>query len=797
MPRFGILDDDDAGFLHSVREGNTTDAKSSMLSCVSPDARSVHLIHNNSIETHSLPLKGTFEEEDIQVSSNEERSRAIIRTSLPFKVDEDWVELVCVEGERMPQREYKDGCLWTVLPLLCLYSRKSIHLLKLGYPSDNNSPNDDVIEAFVMEYTQPFQRPLMEYGEDATVVRVRSAPFRRLGFATSCPSGSMAALISSRGGSNGCCLCLYHGESKEITQPLEDFSPQYGEVLEEEPHGFVDFSFGQSNTYSLLATLSVHLLKSNGEVWGASPILFDGSMIPTAEYYESCDVLGEIYDDPSSGEDKQRQCHAAEFFCQEAFVAMHPQGNVESSHRVSRLHGGDTNRSTLWPVQLQGPLFTVKHENSMATCIEPFFCRNLVGMALASTKGLDFCILGPTALLPRFTYEEKALELNAAIETLCWVVEHVSLEGSTTKTCRLVRDPVSDIMLHCITDRGVMTVTTYALREASAQIMKAPASSGGSVPTRAWMGVELSKQSDVCVSGALVSGDAHLGHVLIVFLSSGQLTAVNLTEARVRYESKQLVQQEGSNKNTSSDTALQNMEATTAFHEELETSCGTIESGLLGMSKISGSSTDVKNIDAGLLATALKIKQDCEENVVVPLKLLKKKQTIRLSEMKKIIIGQMKQLKGVQQSLQECKDRLKNNKSQMKVIEERSKLLAVRSDSVLQASKDLKPSLTEADLKYFQSLRTTKARCDRWENDVENLRQQTKDYNHVPSPINFTPKESRDVQNLLAQQDEIITKNVRRVERTQAILRDLINKTGLVTQDANFREDYYSPSGGE
>mmetsp|Transcript_8149 Transcript_8149/g.12492 ORF Transcript_8149/g.12492 Transcript_8149/m.12492 type:complete len:798 (-) Transcript_8149:57-2450(-) len=797
MPRFGVLDDEDGDFLKNFTKGNaTSDAKSSMLSCVSPDARSVHLIHKNSIETHALPLKGTFEEEDVHGSPNKDQAKSVIRTPLSCIPQEDWVELVCVEGENMPQREYKDGCLWTVLPLLCLYSRHSIYLLKLGYPSDDYSIIEDVIEAFVMECTQPFQSLLLENGEDARIVRVRSAPFRRLGFATSCPSGSMAALISSQSGNNVCRLCLYHGESAAVTIPLEDFSQQYSEVLEEEPQSFVDFSFGQSNSNSLLATLSVHLLKSNGEVWGASPILFDGSMVPTAEFYEACEVLDEMYEDDSSSEFKKRQCHAAEFFVKQAFVAMQPQGTFESSHRVARIHGGDGNRSTLWPVQLQGPLFTVKHDNSMATCIEPFFCRNLVGMALASTKGLDFCVLSPTALLPRFTLEEKGMELNAALEALCWVVEHVSLEGSTTKTCRLVRDPVLDIMLHCITDRGVMTVTTYALREASAQIMQASVGEGGYCATRAWMGIELPQQSDVCVSGALVSGDAHLGHILVVFLSSGQLTAVNLTEARVRYESKQLPQQKGQNENPTPDTALQAMEATPAFHEQLETIWGRIESGLLNMSKITGSSTHTKDIDAGLLAAALKVKRDCEEDVIRHIKYLKKSQSIRLAEMKKIIIVQVEQVKGVNKSLKNCKDRLKNTLQKMKEIEQNSKLLAARSDSVLQSSKDLKPKLTNADLEYFKLIQRTKEMCDGWEAQMGDFQQMAVDYNHIPDPINFSYEESYHMRTLLKQQKETIDQNIQRVGETKASLRELIKETGIVTEDSEF-EEYNSPAGGE
>jgi len=807
MPRFGrsMFDssvDDPLGFQQNANKKTATLNKHlSQLICLSPNHLAVNLVNNNCIETHSLPLRGTSEEEE----SLNNPAKACIRTSLSKISDEEWIELICVEGESMPKREYKEDGLWTVLPLLCLYSRHSIYLLKIGYPHERESSGEEIIEGRIMEITQPFQSKLLEYGDGAKVVRVRSAPFRRLGFATACPSGSMAALISCATGTNECQLCIYHGGKKEVTQPLDNLSSQhYGDVLEEEgTQEFVDFNFGQSNSSTLLVTLSVHLLKSNGEVWGASPILFDGSMVPTHEYQASCDILDEMYNE-SFDESRRRQCHAAEFFVQQAFVEVHQQGNRQPSHHIAVLHAGDPNRSTLWPVSLQGPLFTLNNEESTATSMEPFFSRDLVGIALASTSGIDLCALAPTALLPRFAFEEMGEHLDAQLKSLCWVVEHVSLEGANTSTCRLMQDPLMDTMLHCITDRGVMTLTTYALRQASSQITKG-ASKGRvinstSPPTKAWMGVELSQQSDACVSGAVVSSAAHLGHILIVYLSSGELTAVNLTETHVRYESKHMLEQERINQpkpnSASAVKALQNMEATPAFHEQLETIWGKIEAGLLGMSKISGSSTQTRDIDAGLLATSLNIKQHCEQNVVVHLKYMKELQSIRLKEMKKIIAGQMEQLKSIQGSLKKCKSRFEASQSKMRVTEEKSRSLAGRSEGMLQASLDLRPSLSQADLRYFALLKRTNTQCEDWEAQVENLQQSAGGYNYRPLSFKLTPVEMRHIQTLLTQQNEVITQTTHRVKETETTLKVVVNDAGIVTKEAEF-EGFPSPSGGE
>ena len=731
--------------------------RSSLLSCLSPDGRSVHLVHNNRIETHALPLTGT----------SEDASRfPVISTLLPIKVDDaSIVELLCVEGDSMPLPEFKEDIKLTLLPLLCVYTRHAVYILKIGYTYADAHAHSDAytntiqdlerdqtqIEGQVLTLTQPFQSHLFP---SSTIVRVRPAPHRRLGYATFEPPGSLAALVSNGGGDS--CLLLYHSKSQTVTQPLT-----FGtEAVFGEPD-FADFCFCQSNAQSLLVSLSIHLLKSNGQVYGVSPIIFDGCMIPKALYQEARDLL----DDFSLGEEaKQQQCLAATYFLKEVF-----EEEQSGDYMVARLHGGNANRSTFWPVQLQGPLIDANSTVTTTTSMEPFFARNLVGFAICGKGGVQVCVTPPTTLLPRFAYEtsDHARVLNEQLQGI--MVEQITKLPCTA----LIRDPVLDTMMHCVSDRGVTTLTSHALRHFSASL-----DSDNSPPppqTKAWMAVDLTNDSHV--QGAVVSGDAHLGHVLIVFLSTGQLTAINLTETRVRYET---IAQQQQPLPPVKDEALQTMEATPAFHEQLGPVVDKIEAGLLGMSKLVGTATHPKDLDAGLLATALLVRQRCEHDLVVHLKYLQRMSALRLSELKKVMKGQVTQLQSIQESLKIAKSKTKAIRQSMVQSEEKSRHLAERSSSLLQASKDLRPALTQADVQYFALLKRIQAQCQDWETKVDQLAYTAQTLDSSDVSIELDPMEERDVRTLLRGQKDLINQAQDRVQATQGLVKELVQQTGVV-----------------
>ena len=737
MPRFGL---DQSPQEVERYAPDAASAPSELLSCLSPDGRSVHLVHNNRIETHALPLAGT----------SEDATRfPVISTKLPSYVgDDSVVELVCVEGDSMPLPQFlEDHSKVTLLPLLCIYTRHAVYLLKIGYTNDGDLERDQ-IEGKIMDMRQPFEGYLHP---SSIVIRVRPAPHRRLGYALFEHPGSLAALVSLDDGE--ACLILYHAKTQEVSIPL---TFPASEAVFGEPE-FTDFCFCQSNALALLVSISIHLIKSNGEVWGASPILFDGCMVQTALHEQAHSLLEDysLQDDDAT----KRQCLAGMFFLKEAFVEQ------TDDYMVARLHGGNPARSTLWPVQLQGPLLEGGAASSVKT-LEPFGARNLVGFAMAGARGVQICVTSPTMLLPRFAYESP--DRAPCIK----VVEHITDLPCTA----LVRDPVLDTMIHCISRRGVTTVTSHALRHFSSALESAVESSPPA--TKGWMAVDL--PNDVHVRGAVVSGDAHLGHVMIVYMSTGHLTAVNLTDARVRFE--ELLRTPPTSTQPIRDEALQTMEATPAFHEQMGLVIDKIESGLLGMSKMVGSATHPTDLDAGLLATALAVQQRCQQDLIVHLQSLRRMSSIRRSELKNVLKLQAAQLQGIQESLKAAKAKRNTIRETMLQCEDKSRELAERCSSVLQATKDLRPALTQADIQYFASLNRMKGQCDEWENRLDQLSHDAHAldpataYDHVA----LEPNEERNIRTLLRGQSDLIAQANERVQATQELLDELGKQSGVV-----------------
>lgn len=738
MPRFGL--DQSPREVERYNPGTTSSLPSPLLTCLSPDGRSIHLLHSNRIETHALPLAGT----------SEDATRVpVISTKLPPYVDHDGVvELVCVEGDSMPLPVVREGhSKLLLLPLLCVYTRHAVFLLKIGYSDDADSERDE-IEGEILELKQPFEGYLYP---SSNVIRVRPAPHRRLGYVPFEHPGSLAALVSH--GDGEACLLLYHAKSQDVSEPL---TFPASEAVFGEPE-YTDFCFCQSNALTLLVSLSIHLVKSNGEVWGASPILFDGCMVPTDSFEKAYSLLEEYSLELDDA--KKRQCRAAMYFLNESFVEQ------ADDYMVARLHSGNPNRSTLWPVQLQGPLLEGGEMSSVAT-LEPFLARNLVGFAMAGAGGVQLCVTAPTMLLPLF-----ALESRNYAPPCIKVVEQIPDLACTA----LVRDPVLDTVIHCITDRGVATLTSHALRHFS-ESLEDPA-----VPppqaTKGWMTVELT--DDVGIQGAVVSGDAHLGHVMVVYMSTGHLSAINLTETRIRFED--LLQSPPTTNPPKKDEALQTMEATPAFHEQLGLIVDKIEAGLLGMSKMIGSATHPRDLDAGLLASALSVRQRCEQDLIVHLKYLRRMSAIRKSELKNVLKLQAAQLQAIQESLKVAKSKRNAIRERMVLSEAKSRQLAARCSSVLQDSIDLRPALTQADMQYFASLYRMKAQCDEWESKVGQLSHDARAldaaaaYDHVE----LEPNEARNIRTLLRGQMDLIAQANERVRATQDLLGELGQQSGV------------------
>jgi len=242
------------------------------------------------------------------------------------------------------------------------------------------------------------------------------------------------------------------------------------------------------------------------------------------------------------------------------------------------------------------------------------------------------------------------------------------------------------------------------------------------------------------------------------------------------------------------DIAMKTMEKNKPLIELLSPLWQKLEQGLLGMTRVVGSSTKPKDIDPGLLAATLDVRQRCENDVMVHMKQIKRVAETRLVELKKIQKGQMAQVQSLKESIRTLKSRLKASAEQMKEIDNKSMKLAQRCDMVLQTAKDLRPSITRGDLQFFDLLKRTKAQCTDWELlDAALLERGDKvlekiDEEGTTRDVRLTQEESGQCKVLLGGQSEMLQECEDRIESTQATLRELMSSAVIATEQPSTRD---------
>jgi hypothetical protein len=342
-------------------------------------------------------------------------------------------------------------------------------------------------------------------------------------------------------------LVLYHGKHENRSRGWISIPLRFGmeQLVEEQANSITDFSFAQSNGVSLLTTMSVHLLRASGEVLGATPILFDGAVVDRAVVHSSLNYLNHVIESEENNV-RVRQCVAARQFLWDAFGRKDTMGNFVTAQTTV---GVTTESSLCWPVQVQGPVIVAPlmepdEKQNCALAIEPFHARDLVGIVIGREQtALDFCVIPPTSLLPRFVYmaESDQEVVDSFVMQLGVIVERVVVDSDQQDVAResaltfLVRDPVENKMIHHASNQGVLSITTNAMSVFSSKIRGEALETGGTefqssmkkgdtIRSRAWSSVDVSAPDGrVSLNGAVVSGDAHLGHTLVALLSDGKI----------------------------------------------------------------------------------------------------------------------------------------------------------------------------------------------------------------------------------------------------------------------------------
>ena len=712
-------------------DSNINNKSSVNLCCSSGDGKAVFSLgfRGNAgfyVERRTLPLHD--EDDPTAQFSGGQQQQAILPDHVQDMLQLSGpVELIYVESDSSsPQTKATRAPSTNVIPpsLLCIYTRKNAYYLELIVDAQGEA-QVNVEEAF---------DSVLALHDDLTILRIRPAPQRRMDFATLCPRGAMAMLV--RNPYNQYQVVLQHSHKDGLVSIPVEFSL---EDLNDPAGDIVDFCFAQSDGLSLFSSMTVLLLKGSGDVLAASPVVFDASVAQKSFVNECVDFLDYQIQTLVPSHPKSPQCKAARAWLMDTFGGQDPASNFATARVILQAKA----QSASWPVQLQGPVLrmddTPGDGTGYAVVIENFSSSELVGVAIGlEGHKVNLGIISPSCLVPRFTFGnvQEGHLIDEALSRAGAVVQRLSLSDEapsgaplTNQSLALVRDPLVDSMLHYVTNKGITTVTTtamrHALRKAQAQIGAQGGGGGAAVRSSAWTSVSTTSGS---IEGAIIGSDPKFGHALIARLSDGSLVPVNITESQYLHEMEHLVRP-NANKNDSrvpetmnpSAAALKKIEELQPLYEIVDPLLKKVTDGLSGMGKIVGSSTASKDISPEKLAVALAVKARCEKEVVLPLNELRRTVQARREILKSVFKDQKEQARTLKKTIATMQARMAAMSEKMETAQENAKNLGLRSASVLQASQDLLPSLTQAEYDYIQQLKKLRSNLAQHEASFEVL----------------------------------------------------------------------------
>ena len=784
----------------TTRRGPASSSSSSSssvrLSCMSPDGKSVHSLMVDSsgssyIETHTLPLVGTVEN-DNDVDAYKSKA-AIIRTKLSEYIAAalrryPTIELLCVDVDSPPPTSSKydspfqtpgvgarKGNSLVRLPLLCLYTKKDVFLLELGY-EPNGTPE---VDGQILSCIEPYGDYFLE-NTSVNVVCIRQAPQQSKGYAIMCPRGAMAML--TEGPMKTYDLVLYHGGSPGDVK-THSFTQ---EDLIDPNERIVDVCFCQSRSLSLLSSLTVAFLKASGMVMAATPILFQGTVVTKNTVSQTIDFLDSALNDVEPYTAKWRQLRVAKQYIVDAFPDSGRSNFVGMAADPSTQAGRHfTTGAFSWKVGLSPLLMGIEpteeiYDGSqpMATSIIPFAdSGDLVGIAIGfTTETIDISIASPSVLIPTFDegteddFDRIAEPMGATINRI-----DVSSDESTVKDIRLIPDPIMDSVVHVVTPEQIISISTNTARIVSnkaregapktgpvggSTIFSPPSKRGDLKPrTTAWSCLDVSYFQEGRhnpIVGASVSGDVTFGHVLVARLLNGKMVALNLTEARHLHEMESetdassggflaITNGRSTHKPPTSEAEQQAMRAlqeTEPLSEIIQPLIQEVYTGLSKMSMIGGTSTEPKDITLDTMAGAVGIQERCQKEVFLPIVQMNEHVVARRTELQNLCQKQAEALKALGVLIGKLRENQSAIQGKTEVVKANAKSLADRTSSLLQSSTDLLPTITQAEYDYFQEISRIDSKTREWENQakVQKTKVQTIqdsiENGTIPGPLN-------------------------------------------------------------
>lgn len=267
------------------------------------------------------------------------------------------------------------------------------------------------------------------------------------------------------------------------------------------------------------------------------------------------------------------------------------------------------------------------------------------------------------------------------------------------------------------------------------------------------------------------------------------MVPVNVTESRYLHEMDNLLQDDTANKappgGVAADASLQRMEALPPLHESLEHLLKKVSTGLAGMGKIVGSDTKTKDISPEMMAVALSVKERCDKDVVLPLLELKKTVTARREILTTMHKEQLQQLHALKKTVSKVQEKMSIIRTKAETTQENASELAKRSASVLQASRDLTPSITQAEFEYFEQLKRLDMKCQSLEKGFTALDQSitqlrdNMDKGKLKCRVRLSESMVRNTELLLDGEEKLLTEMNNRMKQNQETTDALAKASGL------------------
>jgi hypothetical protein len=688
------------------------------------DDRSIYLLTRNVddpkryvIEARHLPLAS-----DLQLELRypnrvaKENYPKSAQTELPTEIQDILeidtpIELLSVGGELRRTKSDNDEELQKLSSLI-LYTRKSVFMINISYQMTEN----DVIYGQVVSFEEPLDRYLHGTME-MSIIRIRKAPQCSAGFAVVSPSLSFAALIENI--DTGEYSLLLRHVCGSITSPL-NFSIE--ETVEDKR--MTDFSFVQSlDELSLFSSMSVLLLKGSGDVFSASPIIFDGSIVSKNILADCRNYLNDKMDsliDRNSAE--WRHAKAASQFLIDVFQ----QSDMKSQFCTAQVLNQPDRSAAMWPTKLQGPILFHSEIDPGPPSVEidNFGSSEcFIGIVIAKVAGkVDYACLSPTSLLPRFAFESRndGFELDDALIGQASVVERIDFcpedyhNGAELSSCCVIRDPIVNNLIHYATPSAVFTVSTNVMRIINHQIQDLPVDPKR---TTAW----ISLNSAEVISGIAVPYDAIYGHNLYVAFSKKDVAVVDVAESVFLHEFDALFHQPTENNLLLQLENGNAANATAPLFSDLQPLVEKIQLGLSNMGRFVGSDTSYIDIAPDTLAVAVRTKERCDSEIVMPLLELRKVVEKHRATIMATLAEQELQLQKAKGTIKILQERMNTIGLRLETAKSNAVLLSERALAALRTTQTLLPTITQAEYDFFQMLKRMNVKCIQLESYVRKL----------------------------------------------------------------------------